>query len=151
MPQSNNNNHLQGLVFEYEAMSQQGTVVFNEKAVVFNLVKHYRQTKNIEEALRVVGYGLEQFPCIAEMYAYKATLLAEIQQEELAIHYLDTALLLAPNDVQLMLIKAEILVRTEQYEDAQNLISLLKAFAAQREMEFVLLLEAEIYERKTVA
>ena len=146
MVEFNNNNHLQSLVFEYETMSQEGTVVFNEKAVVFKLVKHYRQTKNIEEALRVVGYGLEQFPCTAEMYAYKASLLAEIQQDELAIYYLDTALLLAPNDVQLMLIKAEILVRTEHYDEAQDLISLLKAFAPSKQMEFVLLLEAEIYE-----
>jgi tetratricopeptide (TPR) repeat protein len=146
MPKFNNQNHLQGIVFAYETMSQEGTVVFDEKAVVFKLVKHYRQAKNIEEALRVVGYGLEQFPATAEMYAYKASLLAEIQQEELAIHYLDTALLLAPNDVQLMLIKAEILVRTEQYEDALDIISLLKAFAPQKELEFVLLLRAEIHE-----
>ena len=146
MAQFTNQANLMGLVFEYETMSQKGTVSFIEETVVFKLVKYYRQMKNIEEALRVVGYGLEQFPSTADMYAYKASLLAEIQQEELAIHYLDTALLLAPNDTQLLLIKAEILVHSERFEEAQNMLSLLKAFASPRELEFVFMLEAEIYE-----
>jgi tetratricopeptide (TPR) repeat protein len=146
MANSNQTNIMTELIFEYEAMSQKGTVVFVERTVIYKLIKHYRQAKNIEEALRVVGYGLEQFPDASEMYAYKASLLAEIHQEELALHYLETALLLAPNDSQLMLIKAEILVRTEQYDEALDLISQLKAFASPKEIEFVYLLEAEVYE-----
>jgi tetratricopeptide (TPR) repeat protein len=46
----------------------------------------------------------------------------------------------------LLLIKAEILVHSERFEEAQNMLSLLKAFASPRELEFVFMLEAEIYE-----
>lgn len=141
-----NNTNISDLIFEYEAMSQKGTVGFIEETVVFKLVKHYTQSKDIEEALRVVGFGLEQFTNCAEMYACKASLLSEIKQDELALHYLDTALIFSINNPQLLLIKAEILVRNEQCEDAEKILTLLKSIAPMRELEYVYLLEAQIYE-----
>lgn len=138
------------LINEYEAMSQKGTVAFVDVTVVFKLVKHYRQAGNTEEALRVISHAFEQFKEVnniaPELYALKASLLAEIEQEDLALRYLDTALVISPQNIQLLVVKAEILVRLERYEEAEDVISNVKAFGSKRELEFIYLLEAEIAE-----
>ena len=146
MTQLHNLSDLSSLLIEYNVMSQKGTVAFAEKAVIFTLVKHFRTEKNFEEALHIVGLALDQFPDSAEMFALKASLLIQIEQDDLALHYIDTALLFACNDTQLLLIKAEILVRNELFEEAEELLCILKDIASVREKEMVYLLEARMYE-----
>lgn len=146
MTQLYNLSDLSSLLIEYNVMSQKGTVAFAEKAVIFTLVRHFRNEKNFEEALHIVGLALDQYPDSPEMFALKASLLVEIEQDDLALHYIDTALLFSCHDTQLLLLKAEILVRNELVEDAEEILCILKDIGTDREIEMVYLLEARMYE-----
>lgn len=137
---------LNELVSTYETMSQSGTVAFAEETVVLRVANFYRQTKNSEAALSVIGEGLEQYSSTADLYAFKASLFAEIQQDELALHYLQIALILEPFSPTLLLLKAELLIRTELNEEAEEVILLLKSHAKGRNLEMTYLLEAKLYE-----
>lgn len=137
---------LNELVSTYEAMSQSGTVAFAEETVILRLANYYRQTKNSEAALSIIGDGLEQYASAADLYAFKASLFAEIQQDELALHYLKIALILEPYSPTLLLLKAELLIRAESNEEAQEVILLLKTCAKGRDLELTYLLEAKLYE-----
>lgn len=137
---------LNELVSTYEAMSQSGTVVFAEETVILRIANYYRQAKNSEAALGIIGEALEQYPSKADLYAFKASLFAEIQQDELALHYLQIALIIEPLSPTLLLLKAELLIRAESNDEAQEVILLLKSYAKGRDLELTFLLEAKLYE-----
>jgi tetratricopeptide (TPR) repeat protein len=137
---------LNELVSTYEAMSQSETVAFAEETVILRIANYYRQTKKSEAALSVIGEGLEQYSSTADLYAFKASLFAEIQQDELALHYLQIALILEPFLPALLLLKAELLIKAERNDEAQEVILLLKTHAKGRELELTFLLEAKLYE-----
>ncbi len=144
----NSRDQLETLINDYLCMSQKGTVVFTEEAVVFAITKFFHEEDNLEDALIVISQGIEQFPNSARLIAYKATLLMEQGQDtEVILRYLDQALLIAPLDSRILLVKAEVLHNAEHFEEALSTLSLLKTFASSNELEKAFLLESYIYDK----
>ncbi|MBP7821558.1 MAG: tetratricopeptide repeat protein [Saprospiraceae bacterium] len=65
------------LIIEYEAMSQEGAVVFLEKKEFLTLIEYYEKKYNIDRALEVVEHALAQHSFSADIYVRKAQLLLE--------------------------------------------------------------------------
>jgi tetratricopeptide (TPR) repeat protein len=143
--ETNVKNPIAALVKRYLCMSQKGTVVFAEETVSFVIANYYREKGNLEEALVAISKGIDQFPFSAELIAFKATLLIEQgQEDEVVLTYLDHALELAPNEVRILLVKAEVFCNAERLDEALAILDFLKTFAQKKELEKIYSLEAHI-------
>jgi len=118
---------LKDLVFEYEAMSQKGTVVFYEEAVFSSIINYYFEKKNYERALSVVETALVQHNFSSFLYYKKAELLSIYCHRDPKI--LDDAFIavekagsLSPTDSSVKLLKVELLGYRGNYSEAFNLL-----------------------------
>jgi tetratricopeptide (TPR) repeat protein len=140
-----NSNYIAALKTRYLCVTTEGTVVFSKEADALLLADHFNKSGNLPEAINVITFGISVFPDSAELYAYKATLLIEQgQDDEVILTYIDKALDLAPNDKNILLLKAEVLCNGEHFEDAEAILDFIADFSERHELEKVHLLKAFI-------
>ena len=142
----NNEHAIYGLITEYEAMSQKGTVDFLEEKVFNQIIDYYLNHSKLDRALEVVDHALSQYSFSPNFYIKKAKLLVENHQETLAIAILETAQLYAPTEIEIFLLRAEVLCTLRRYEEALILLDELKPIAKGEDLCEVYLCEAQIYE-----
>ena len=117
------------LVTEYEAMSQQGTVVFYEETVFSYLIDYYQSEKAYETALAVVDSALRQHCFSAFLYYKKAQLLSMLCHEtslDQALDAIERAESIAPRDLSTALLKTQLLARKQLYAEAFSLLRQIK-------------------------
>ena len=117
---------LNDLIFEYEAISQKGTVVFYEETVFSQIIDYYESESAIDLALEAVDRGLSQHLYSTNLYCRKAELLAIQKQEDAALSAIQHAEVLSPSDYEVKLIKAEVLGLFGEYTIALSIIRELK-------------------------
>jgi len=71
---------------------------------------------NIEKALEACDFAIGQYAFNAWFLLRKAQFLLEINQHQKAFHLLKKAEILDSNEIEIYLVKAEILTDIEQYE-----------------------------------
>lgn len=136
-------------VKRYLCMSQKGTVVFAEETEILFIVRFFHEKGNLEEALKAITLGIEQFSYSVDLYLYKATLLIEQEQDdEVVLTYIDRALDLVPNSPRVLLLKAEVLSNAEQFDEAENILDFIMTYADKAELEQIHLLKAFIYDHQ---
>lgn len=141
-----NEHTIAGLVSEYEAMSQQGTVGFIEETVFFKLIDYYENENQPEKALGVVEHALAQHNYSANFYIRKAQLLFDKDCDHIALECLETAETYSPNSLEIKLLKVEAFINLKYHEDAFDIIEELKGYILGKELSEVYLYEAYIYE-----
>lgn len=150
MMKHNNDNQdiLNVLVFEYEAMSQQGTVGFYEKTVFLKLIEYYKNEDRLQSALHVAIHAVEQHPCSAELFLSQAQLFSELAQYENALEALQQAASFAPNDLEVQLLTAEVHLALDDEQLAFGIIRRLRDQYANQKEAFaeVLYCEGCMYE-----
>ena len=82
---------LNDLIFEYEAMSQKGTVGFYEETVFSRIIDYYESESSIDLALEAVDKALSQHFYSTTLYCRKAELLAIQKQEKAALSAIQQA------------------------------------------------------------
>ncbi len=117
---------LNDLIFEYEAMSQKGTVGFYEETVFSQIIAYYKSESSIDLALEAVDKALSQHFYSTTLYCRKAELLAIQKQETAALNAIQQAEVLSPSDYAVKLIKAEVLGLFGEHTYALSIISELK-------------------------
>ena len=95
---------LNDLIFEYEAMSQKGTVGFYEETVFSQIIDYYESESSIDLALEAVDKALSQHFYSTTFYCRKAELLAIQKQEAAALSAIQQAEVLSPSDYEVKLI-----------------------------------------------
>ncbi len=143
-----NKHSLADLIFEYEAMSQKGTVEFVEETVFEKLIEFFQNKCSYEKALEVVNHALTHYHFTANFHLRKAKLLLALQKRELAMVSLERAECIMPNGLDVMLVRAELYCTMHHYDQALELLDHLKSEMNSREMADVYLLEAHVYESK---
>ena len=141
-----NKHAIAGLISEYEAMSQKGTVGFLEEKAFNQLIEYYTNQSKIDRALEVVDHALSQYSLSPNFYIKKAQLLMKNRQEALAITSLEQAQIYAPSEIDIYIFRAEILCTLKRYEEALTLLNELKPFVKEKDLSEVYLCEAQIYE-----
>jgi len=126
----NKQHTLNDLISEYEAMSQKKAVVYYEETVFSNLIEYYQKEKNYDLALSLVEMALIQHSFSARLYYKKAELLFLYYQDtpfmEDALNALAEAEKLSPRDLDIILLKVELLGRSGSHFEAFSLLSNLK-------------------------
>ena len=110
------------LVSRYENTVEAGILASWKEEEFIQLVEFYEREKLFDRALEVTGQGIQQFPDKLEFYLRKSRLLLRCEREDMAAATLDEAERLAPNEVDIPLLRAEILIALELYEDAHTLL-----------------------------
>ena len=142
----NNQNTIDVLVSEYEAMSQKGTVGFLEEKVFLQLIDYYQDQLQIDRALEVVDHAITQYKFSADFHIRKAQLLIECRQEEQAIDSLEQAQMYAPSEIGIFLLRVEILCSLSKHEEALLLLESIKPNATDEDLNEIYLYEARICE-----
>ena len=95
------------LVFEYEAMSHEGTVGFLEEKDFLKIVEYYRNDKQLDKAIEVIRQAISQYHYSSHFHILHAELLLEGSKAKLAFNALNQAEILSPNELEIQLLRAE--------------------------------------------
>lgn len=99
-------------------MLADGDVVFFERHEFVKLLDHYEERLLLHRAFEVIGYASSQHPYSATFLVRKAQLLAEDNQEPEALALLETAEMLDASDMDIYLLRADIMARYGRFGDA---------------------------------
>lgn len=109
---------IQQLVDRYETMLAEGTVVFFERHEFVKLLDHYEERLQIYKAFELIEYAVSQHPYSATFLVRKAQILSDDNQEPEALELLETAEMLDASDMDIYLLRADILARYGRFDDA---------------------------------
>ena len=141
-----NEQRLIALVFEYEAMSQKGTVGFLEETAFFELLRHYEKTQKPLEAINVTNYAISQHPFCLDFHLKKAELLIELQRPAEALLALEEAQKYAPSDLEVNLFIVEALTELKETSKAFSILENLRIHASKEDLSYIYFSEALIHE-----
>lgn len=137
---------LEQLAIVFEDMSQKGTVVFLEETVFLQLIAHYEQCRKHNFALVAIAHGIAQHPFSADLYLKKATLLLQLNELDDALVTLDAAERLNPSDLQLRLLRADLLLLKGKFFAALDILQTLEPEYRGHELAEIHFAQAQIYE-----
>lgn len=141
------NQSIPNLVNVYEMMKKEGKIAFLEEKAYMVLAGFYEEEERLNEALDVMEQAIQQHQYSADLYIKKAQLLIDFHQEDLALVALDEALVFAPSEIEIQLLKTEAFIALELFNEAVTLIcDLKKSTDEERILGDVYFLEAQIYE-----
>jgi tetratricopeptide (TPR) repeat protein len=144
-----NNQSVSDLVSVYEMMKEQGQIAFMEESNFLKLAKFYEEEERLNEALEVIEQAIQQYSFSVDLYIKKAQLLIDGHQEDLALETLDMALIYAPSELEIQLLRAEALIALELFADALHLLNELKDQTdSSVELSEIYFIEAHIYEHQ---
>jgi tetratricopeptide (TPR) repeat protein len=141
-----NEQNAKGLVIEYEAMSQKGTVGFYEKAVFLQLIDHYLGEQLFDHALEVIEHAVSQHPFSGTFHIVQAQLYIEKNCESLALESLDKAILYAPSVFEVQILRAEALSSLGVFNEAFEILADLLPNADPEQRSEIYLSKALIFE-----
>lgn len=137
---------LEQLAIEFEAMSQKGTVVFLEETVFLQLIAYYEQRRIRNLALVASEYGITQHPFSADLYFKKAVLLLQLNELDEALVTLDEAEKFSPADLQLRLLRADLLSLKGKFFAALDILQDLEPQYNAADLADIYFAQAQIYE-----
>ena len=141
-----NEQNINSLVFEYEAMSQKGTVGFYEKTVFLQLIDHYLNEQLLDNALEVIEHAVNQHPFSGAFHIVQAQLYLEKNCESLALEALDKAILYAPSVFEVQILRAEALSSLGVFNEAFEILDDLLTNASPDQQSEINLSKALIFE-----
>ena len=125
--QSQSNLHsLQHQVKEYEAMQASGEIRFWDIDNLLDIIDFYDEAMRTEDALEVTKLAIAQHPFDPMPYIRQAHFLLELNQLEEAHEALDKAALYDPKHEEILLFRAEIFIREQDYDAAIDLLTELR-------------------------
>ncbi len=142
--------NLTELVFEYEVLSQKGTVVKYEKTVFCKIADYYEKESNMEKAIDTIDHALRNFGFSIELAIKKINLLIKGNRGEEAIEYIEVQLIEYSSVFQIQYLKAKAYISCKQYEVALSIFNQLSLddCLSKEELSSVHLAEAGIFERR---
>jgi len=142
-----NTQTINDLIFEYEAMSQKGTVSFLEETVFSKMIDFYEKELLFDKALELIDHAIHQHSFSAIFYMRKAQLLIEKNCAHQALQCLDQAEVYAPSDIEIYLLKAEAYCSLKIYKAAFEILRGAKDQTTSKEdLSEIYLYEATIFE-----
>jgi len=143
-----NTSAITALVSEYEALAQNGGMAFFEEKAFLQLIDYYEQEFMLDRALEVADHGLIHHHFSSDLYLRKAVLLLHCRREEDALDLLEQAEVLSPSDLQISLLRAEVLAHLGLYNAAMENLEELKDWASAEDLSAIFQVEAIVYEQQ---
>lgn len=147
-PEEDREEDMDALVIAYETMIGETNVRFFEKKEFTQLINYYENKQLTEKALEVIEYAIEQHPFTAQFLVRKAHILIDAQQETEALQLLEQAEHFDASNMDIFLLKADILARHNRFDEAFDILEYAKIRISQSDMEELHLAYANIYEHQ---
>ena len=139
-------NQLERLLNEYEVMSQKGAVSFHEEAVFMDMIDLLENGGQWHKAASLAEAAITQHPFSADLYLRKAELLLNRNMIEECLVTIEQAEIFAPCNVNLRMLRAELLSAKGAFIEALEVLDQLKGKTNMEELSEIFLTEALIYE-----
>jgi tetratricopeptide (TPR) repeat protein len=133
-------------ICEFEASLRKGTVVFQEKADFMEMINLCDQESKWQLGILIAERAFECHPYSEEFLLKKAELMLNCNMIEESFVTISEAEKLAPYNINLRLLKAELLAMKGQNVEAIRILNESKSYATRAERSEIYLLEAHIYE-----
>ena len=139
-------NQLEHLLKQYEVMSQKGVVSFHEETVFMDMIDLLENGGQWHKATSLAEAAITQHPFSADLYLRKAELLLNRNMIEECLVTIEQAEIFAPCNVNLRLLRAELLHAKGAFVEALDVLDQLKGKTSLEELSEVFMIEAIIYE-----
>lgn len=141
---------LQRLLKRYETQLQEGQVAFLELDHFLILIDHYESNNQLEQALRILQFAIQQHPFSAILYVRKAQCLTETERYQEALEILETAKTYEPSNIDIYLAQTDVYTRLEDLSAVLESIREGKAHSNPNpdEMAELYVMLANVYEAK---
>jgi tetratricopeptide (TPR) repeat protein len=134
------------IIARYEAMSQKGTVSFFEETVFFEMIDFCDAESKHRLALRISDDAIAQHPFCVDLFLRKAHLLLNRHKVAESLVTIEQAELIAPHNINVGLLHAELLALSGQHKKALALLADLKEHTSTEEGSELYLIEAQLFE-----
>jgi tetratricopeptide (TPR) repeat protein len=139
-------NQLEHLLKQYEVMSQKGAVSFYEEAVFIDMIDLLENGGQWHKATSLAEAAITQHPFSADLYLRKAELLLNRNMIEECLVTIEQAEIFAPCNVNLRILRAELLTAKGAFIEALEVLDQLKSHTSFEELAEIFFTEALIYE-----
>ena len=133
-------------VEEYETNLLNGKITYLTDREYQDIISYYEEEGEYQQAINVINTVVEQYAFRADYLALKARMLIKQGLMYDALQVIEKAESIAPNDIELQLLKVNIYIHSKRLDDAIILIEDLKKYASKQELEDVLVAESYFYE-----
>lgn len=135
------------LVAQYEEMQRSDAHTFFELDTLEHIIEYYEDHFEFDKALDVIDLAANQHPYSATVLIKKAQLLIDRKDFEAALLLLEKAQLFAPNELDIILLQAEVYTYLNAYNEAIALLNTaLERYTDTDNKIDLLLTIADIYE-----
>lgn len=143
---NNIGNEFSALIERYEGMqTDDGSLFFEEEE--FEWIIEYYETRNeLGKALDAVVHAMRQYPFSELFLIKKAELFFEAREPAKALDMLDKAEVLDAGDIEIYLLRSEILSFQGKYRMAISTLKHARSLATDEDLEEVFLAMSEVYE-----
>ncbi|MCB9227747.1 MAG: tetratricopeptide repeat protein [Chitinophagales bacterium] len=134
------------LAKKYESAREKGEVVFFTEQEYEEIIDYYAFKKEYEAALSVANECIKGFKYTDTFHVKKAEIYLDLNQAENALESIETALVFSPNEISIILLKADALLQLSKFKEAINLVENAMHNADKEEKIDLYLELADIYE-----
>ncbi len=141
-----NSKEVRQLVKQFESMLKNNGSCFFEQGSFQQIIEFYEEQLEFQKAVEVIDMALEQHPYSAIFLIKKAQFLFEAKLCENALQLLDTAEVLAPNEIEAVLLRAEIYSYLGNANESIELLETTLPLGDEEEKIEILLALTEVHE-----
>ncbi len=143
---NNIGNEFTELIARYEAMAHSDERSFFEEEEFEWIIEYYETRNELHKALEAARFGEDQYPFSALFMLKQAELYFEQRDLKRALELLDKAEVLDSADIEIYLLRAEILTYQTHYQGAIRTLEQVEDMAEGVDKEELYLSMAEVYE-----
>ncbi|MCH2045864.1 MAG: tetratricopeptide repeat protein [Saprospiraceae bacterium] len=140
--------NVRDIVLHYESMLLEGSIGFLDTEAFLHLIDYYEENNQLNKALEVISYALDQHQYSATFHLRKAQLLIEQDQLEQATTALEKAKIFEPTNTDILLTEVDLLQHNERYNQALDLIESIYIAADSSDYQEISVVKANVLEAK---
>ena len=137
---------LMSLILDYEKHQECGSNIYLNDREYQQIISYYDVECDFERALETIDRAIDQFSYRSDFLCLKARVLLKKGFLDQALEVVYKAELISPGEMEVQLLKANILILQHEYNDAILLIDSLKQKATKSDMEDIYLTESLFYQ-----
>lgn len=134
------------LVRQFEEMIQSGNEIYLDEESLQMLMDYYVDEQELVNAGKVAREAVRQYPYNLSFRIRHIELLLQTRELDLAMSSVEDALLIAPYDFEVKLLKARVMIGQKEIDEAEELLEAMKEGADNEEISQIYFLEGLIHE-----
>lgn len=145
-PFGEDKDEIRELIRQFQNLKSGRATSFLEEDAFEKIIDYFDDIEDLSQALEAVEMGIDQYPYSAMLNIKKADLLIATRRYNDALEVLNHAELLDSNDINLYILKTDVLLALDQQEKAVDLLeNALSLFRGQERIEMLFEL-ADVYD-----